>query len=343
MIYFNLLIIFLILIFIHELGHYLAAKSFGAKVTDFSIGFGKSILNFKDKSGTNWKISLLPLGGYVKIKGLESIFQNNNVDNEPDSFHSMNLFKKIFILLAGSLFNILSAWLCLFFILFFLGISTFKPEIGKIIENSPAEINDLRVGDLILKINENNISYFSDIPKYIGNSDFVSLEILRGNKLILKKIELIYDIEKNKYLIGIASNNKPEIIKYNLLLSIKQSSLFIPNYYKESAKYLSQSFKNNTITKELAGPVGIVKMADQLMLDQVRGVLLIFIMISLFIAIFNLLPIPLLDGGHIVYFILRSFFGNNLPESFTKSYLIIGISIISFLFIFVTFNDIFYK
>jgi len=70
---------------------------------------------------------------------------------------------------------------------------------------------------------------------------------------------------------------------------------------------------------------------------------LVFIMISLFIAIFNLLPIPLLDGGHIVYFILRSFFGNNLPESFTKSYLIIGISIISFLFIFVTFNDIFYK
>ena len=120
-------------------------------------------------------------------------------------------------------------------------------------------------------------------------------------------------------------------------------SIFPISWYKESAKYLSQSFKNNTITKELAGPVGIVKMADQLMLDQVRGVLLIFIMISLFIAIFNLLPIPLLDGGHIVYFVLRSFFGNNLPESFTKSYLIIGISIISFLFIFVTFYDIFYK
>ena len=83
MIYLNLLIVFLLLIFIHELGHYTASRFFGAKVTDFSIGFGKSLFTFKDKNHTNWKFSLIPLGGYVKIKGLESIFQNVNQKNPP--------------------------------------------------------------------------------------------------------------------------------------------------------------------------------------------------------------------------------------------------------------------
>ena len=96
MIYINLLIIFLLLIFIHELGHYCAARFFGAKITVFSIGFGKSLFTYEDKNNTKWKISLIPLGGYVKIKGLESIFQNLNQKNyDNDSFQSLNLYKKI--------------------------------------------------------------------------------------------------------------------------------------------------------------------------------------------------------------------------------------------------------
>ena len=115
MIYLNLLIIFLIIIFIHEFGHYSIARYFKIQVTDFSIGFGSSIYNFIDKNNTKWKISIIPLGGYVKIKGLESIFQNRiNIHSEYDSFQSLNLFKKICILLAGSIFNIFSAWICLF-------------------------------------------------------------------------------------------------------------------------------------------------------------------------------------------------------------------------------------
>ena len=102
MIYINLLIIFLLLIFIHELGHYSAARLFGVKVTDFSIGFGKSLFTFKDKKNTRWKISLIPLGGYVKIKGLESIFLNDKNKNfDKDSFQSLSLFKKIIILLKN--------------------------------------------------------------------------------------------------------------------------------------------------------------------------------------------------------------------------------------------------
>ena len=98
-----------------------------------------------------------------------------------------------------------------------------------------------------------------------------------------------------------------------------------------------------TITDDLSGPIGIVKIADKLMLDKIKGILLLFIVISLFVGIFNLLPIPLLDGGHIFYFIIRQFFSDSLPQVFTRLYLAIGFTIISFLFFIVTFNDIFYK
>ena len=344
MIYINLLIIFIVLIFIHELGHYTAARLFGIKVTDFSIGFGKTLLSFTDKNNTKWKISLIPLGGYVKIKGLESILQNlDKKDNEIDSFGSLNLFQKYIILVAGSFFNIFSAWICLFSVLFFFGIASFSPQIGEVIENSAAYKNDIRVGDTVLEVNGITINEFNDISGSLKNSKFVSIKILRNNNIIDKKFELIFNNDLNKYLIGISSTKVPNIEKFSFKKSFVQSISFIPNYYYATYNYLILSFNNNTIINEVAGPIGIVKMADQLMLDKIKGILFLFIMISLFVAIFNLLPIPLLDGGHLIYFTLRSFFSNSLPEYITRIYLAIGITIISFLFIVVTFNDIFNK
>ena len=343
MIYLNLLIIFIILIFIHELGHYIAARFFGAKVTDFSIGFGKTLFSYTDKNQTKWKFSILPLGGYVKIKGLENIFQNvENKNIDDNSFQSLSLIKQIIILLAGSLFNIISAWLCLFFILFFFGIISFSSEIGKVLDNSPAEINDLRVGDIITEVNGYKINSFDEISNVINNS-FISIQIIRKNNIINKQFELEINNETNRYFIGIGSTNNTNIEKYSFNKSFLQSIYFIPNYYIATFDYLVKSINNNTLTNELSGPIGIVKMADQLMLDKIKGILFLFIMISLFVAIFNLFPIPLLDGGHIIYFTLRSMFSNTLPQVITRLYIVIGISIISFLFILVTINDIFYK
>ncbi len=344
MIYINLLIIFLLLIFIHELGHYFAARLFGAKITDFSVGFGKTLFSYKDKYNTNWKISLIPLGGYVKIKGLESIFRNqiNKIDQK-NSFQSLNLFKQIIILLAGSFFNIVSAWICLFCIFFFFGIVTFSSEVGKVIENSPASLNDIKQGDIINQVNGYKINEFGDISKAINNTNYISIDIIRNNNLISKQFELKFNKEIGKFIIGISSTNTPIINRFSFFNSLNQSIFFIPNYYSATFNYLIKSINNNTITKELAGPIGMVKMADQLMLDKIKGVMFIFVMISLFVGIFNLVPIPLLDGGHIIYFTLRSIFSDTMPHIITRIYLTIGISIISFLFIFVTLNDIFYK
>ena len=342
MIYLNLVLVFICIVFIHEFGHYFFARLFKAEVTDFSIGFGKPLYTFTDKNNTVWKISPIPLGGYVKIKGLDTVFQKNS-NNDPGSFQSLNLFQKILILFAGSLFNIISAWIALFCIFFFFGIASFAPIIGKIADDSPAEMNDLRVNDLIISVNDNEINEFSDIPKALGGDNFIYILIQRENTLIEKNFQLEFNNEVNRYLIGISSNDEPIIDKFNFSESIQNSLRFIPTYYSATISFLHQSYQNNTLGEQLAGPVGIVKMADQMMLDKIRGVIFLFIMISLFVGIFNLLPVPLLDGGHIVYFIVSKIFSNSLPELVTRIYIATGITIISFLFIFITFNDIFYK
>ena len=344
MIYINLLIIFLLIIFIHELGHYTIARLFNAEVTEFSIGFGKTIYKYTDKNRTNWKISLIPLGGYVKIKGLDNIFQNNQVtDNGKGTFQSLNLIKKIAILLAGSLFNILSAWICLFVVMYFIGITSFSNEIGDVMKNSSAYKNDIRKGDIISSIDSVIINKFSDIAKAIEDKNFINIEIIRENKILNKSIKLEFNEDLNKYLIGISSTDKTEIKRFDFNKSIINSITFIPNYYIATIHYLKMAIKKNTITKELSGPIGMVKMADQLMLDKFKGVLLLFIIISLFVGMFNLMPIPLLDGGHIIYFIIRQIFSDYFPYLITKIYLILGFTIISFLFLVITFNDIFYK
>ena len=342
MIYINLLIVFICIVFIHEFGHYLFARIFKAEVTDFSIGFGKPLFQFKDKNNTIWKICPIPLGGYVKIKGLDSVFQKNSND-EPGSFQSLQLYQKIFILLAGSVFNILSAWIALFSIFFFFGIASFLPIIGKVMDDSSAKENDLRVNDVIISVNNLKIDEFSDIPKALGSDKSISLLVERGGQIIEKNFDLKFNDEINRYVIGISTNDEPIIDKYNLNKSIQNSLIFIPTYYAASINFLKKSYQDNTLGDQLAGPVGIVKMADQMMLDKIRGVIFLFIVISLFVGVFNLLPIPLLDGGHIVYFVISKIFSNSLPELVTRIYIATGITIISFLFIFITFNDIFYK
>ncbi len=344
MIYFNLLIIFLIIIFIHEFGHYIIARLFKVTVTDFSIGFGKVLYKFTDRNKTKWKFSLIPLGGYVKIKGLESIFRNIQTDKDDlNSFKNINLSKKISILLAGSLFNIISAWLILFLLLFFLGIPTYSPIIGKVFDETPAAINDLQKDDRIISINDKLINNFGDISKIIKKSKSIKIEILRKDDILVKEFDLLFDDNQNRFIIGISSNSIPEIKRYLFFQSLIESFSFIPTYYIETYKYMVNAYSQKTLANEMAGPIGIVKMADKLMLDQIKGIIIIFISISLFVGLFNLLPIPLLDGGHIIYFIFQSVFSNSLPPLITRIYLTLGIFIISLLFLVITYNDIFYK
>ena len=207
MIYINLILVFLVLVAIHEYGHYIVARLFKAEVTDFSIGFGKPLLKYTDRNGTTWKLSPIPLGGYVKIKGLDNIFSPNPND-EQGSFQSLTLFQKILVLLAGSVFNILSAWFALFCIFFFFGIVSLMPIIGSVSENSSAFENDLREGDRILEINNISIEEFSDIPKAIANNQSINILIERNNQIIEKCKHFYFSLKIYILLYGCKSNKR---------------------------------------------------------------------------------------------------------------------------------------
>ena len=161
---------------------------------------------------------------------------------------------------------------------------------------------------------------------------------------IIKSNNLSYNNKLDRFLIGISPNfAEIKFNKYDVFYSLNSSFTGLMNFIKININLLSISFHNNTLSNDLSGPVGIVKNANKLMLDNFQGILFVFIYFSLTISIINLFPIPLLDGGHIVYFTIRRIFSNTLPYIITRIYLAVGITILLFLFIFVTYNDIFYK
>ena len=143
--------------------------------------------------------------------------------------------------------------------------------------------------------------------------------------------------------LAVEDSDNVQFIKYDFYNSFKQSILSISSFYYLNFSHLKKSYNENSLSNDLAGPIGIVKNARNFNLDTFNGSINIFIAFSLIISLFNLFPIPLLDGGHILYFTISRIFSNSLPEFVTRIYLAIGITIISFIFIFVTFNDIFYK
>ena len=293
MIYLNLLLVIIIIVSIHEYGHYLLARLFGADVTDFSIGFGKPIYQYTDKNNTKWKISPIPLGGYVKIKGLDTVFQKNT-NIEEGSFQSLKLYQKIIILLAGSVFNIISAWIVILFFLFFSGIQVFTPKITEVLENTPAYKAGLKSNDLIIRMNNININNFNEVIKIVQTNKKIKIDFIRNNNLLSTSLETIFNKELNRNTIGIkVSSDNVKFIKYDIFTSFKKSILSISNFYYLNLSHLKKSFNENNLSKDLAGPIGIVKNAHNFKLDTLNGFINIFIAFSLIISLFKFIDLTL--------------------------------------------------
>ena len=194
---FSFLILISIIVFIHELGHFSFARLFGVRVLDFSIGFGKSISSWKTKSNTVFNLRILPFGGYVQMNSKEI----SSVENEADSFESKKYYQKILIILGGPLFNFLLALFILFAINLY-GVNKVTPIIGDIIPNSLAESSGLQKKDLILDIDGNEISSYSDaqliLSKRLGDSGSLKIKILRGKDVISRDIKILEWLSKEE-------------------------------------------------------------------------------------------------------------------------------------------------
>ena len=300
------------LIFIHELGHYLAAIRSGVKVESFSIGFGPELLGYTDKRNTRWKFSLLPLGGYVKMKG--ELITNEDLKNEDnDSFLKASLKNRALIIFSGPLANLLLGLFLITSVFYFNGKYESPPIINTVLSNQPAEMAGLKPGDLIKKINQKVIKNFDDIKMIVENNPNISLAFLIERKSVVFTKNIIpkdyfNDIYKqNVGRIGVTA------LPGELQKLYFHEAVFVglKQYYTMTVGWfygLKLLITGNVEKKDIAGPIGIAKMSGTVLEKGIIELFIFMAVMSINLGLINLLPIPVLDGGHLCFYIYEAVF-----------------------------------
>ena len=300
------LLVLSFLVFFHELGHFLVARYFGVHVEVFSIGFGKKIFT-KHYKGTDYCLSIIPLGGYVQMKGQDDS-DPTKVSLDSDSYTTKTPLQKIAILFAGPFANFLLAFF-LYIIIAHLGVPKLTTHIGKIIENSPAVNAGLQVNDEILSINSIDVKSWDEIKPIIAKSDgMVEILTKRGEETILLNLlpqvmasKNIFGEDIQEKLIGISPLGTTTTITLGFAGSIKYA-------YDEtlrSASLILQSLQKLVVgvlsPKEMGGPIAIVQITSSAADAGIVALLFLTALISVNLGVINLFPIPALDGGHIMF------------------------------------------
>ena len=333
------------LIFFHELGHYAAARLMGVYVEVFSIGFGKRMLTFK-KWGTEWSISAIPLGGYVRMKGQDDSDPTNKSYDE-DSYNVKTPMQKIFILLAGPLANFILAFILYFFIALG-GPNILSPVIGKVIKDSPAFVAGLQTNDTIKSINGVEISTWKEMAKFIEHADgSLNIEIQRAGfieyKILTPKITEttnMFNEVIQKKMIGIGSagvSHKLELSPDETLSYATEQTIFASTMIFTGLKKL---ILGEVPAKELGGVISIVKLTSDATDAGWMSVLFFAALISVNLGVLNLLPIPALDGGHIIFNLYEFIFKREASEAIIIKLTIAGWVILFSLMGLGLYNDI---
>lgn len=339
-----------IVIFVHEFGHYYVAKRLGVKILEFSIGFGKSIYSTIDKHGVKWTIGIIPLGGFVKMHGDTSpvSIKNQTVEHEELAFNTKPPYIRFLIVLAGPLANYLLTIAILSTVYFFAGKIHIPPIINEIVKDSPAEKAGLLPDDKIVSVNDTEINDFGQLQRIIlfNTQELILLQIERAGKLItlsattgLKSYDQNAPHKRVGYL-GIISKQEPKIISMGLFSSVKQSIIEVINISQMILKTLGQMITGDRSTSELAGPFAIARESGESLSGGVLSFAAFVAMISINIGFINLLPIPILDGGHLVLIMYEVLAQKRLSDYYQTIFIKIGALIILFLIVISISNDI---
>ena len=334
------------LVFIHELGHYLAAIKNGVIVEQFSVGFGPELFGFTDKYRTRWKVCLIPFGGYVKMKG-ELLVNNENYQNNNDNkgyFNNASLFSRLLIVFSGPLANIVLGIVIITTLYSFHGRYEVKPEVNQVVKNSPAEKSGLKPNDLIISINNKKVSNFEDIKKIVSkNNKQLNFEILRNKHIMFFNIkpEILdtKDLDTKSYKIGIIASS-PILVKHDFIYSIyyglKDTLILTSEWIKGFIKLISFEIDK----KDIAGPIGIAKISGNAISLGVPNFLFLMALLSINLGLINLLPIPALDGGYILMYFVEFILGRPINQKIQYKLIQIGVFLLMFLMMIITFFDI---
>lgn len=335
-----------ILIFVHELGHFLAARMAGVGVLKFSLGFGPKI--FGKKIGeTEYVLSWIPLGGYVKLLG-ESGNEELSPEEEKRSFCKQSVWKRILIVLAGPGFNFLLAVVIFIFVLIY-GLPSLTSEIGEVQKDSAAYEAGMQNGDKIVFINGEKVKFWDDIRAVIAESKDKQIEIVverKGEekslfvKPKLSKSKNIFGEEVPAYLIGISPSEKTVIERRNPWDAIITSVYKTWEISKLTVISVVKIFEGVISPKTLGGPIFIAQVAGAQVKEGLIPFILFMAILSINLGVINLFPIPVLDGGHIFFYLIEIVTRREISLKVRELSQQIGFVILLMLMLFVIFIDI---
>ena len=355
------IILITIVVFIHEYGHYYFAKRYRVGVTDFSIGFGKEIFGFNDKSGTRWKFCLIPLGGYVKFFGDRNVFsqaeqaeilKKYNKSDQEKLFTTKPLYQRALIVFGGPLANFLLAIVIFSCIYMFVGKDFTPAKIVQVSVDSPAEKAGLQKNDVIVAIDDNKVLSIREVSTFINtaSSKTINITILRNDRKIVFKTETksieskdVFGNSIKKRIIGISiapATNEINQKKLGPATAIYYSIKEIWFVSKTTLNYVGSLILGQADTSQLGGPIKIAKISGQVAEFGFLAFISTVAYISISLGLINLFPIPLLDGGHLMFFLFEKILGRPLSQKTQEGFFRIGLFLLISLMVFTTFNDI---
>jgi len=355
------ILLIIVVVFIHEYGHYYFAKRYGVGVTDFSIGFGKEIFGWNDKSGTRWKICWIPLGGYVKFFGdrnvysqadQEKIIKKYSGEDREKLFVLKPLYQRALIVFGGPLANFLLALLIFFSIYTFVGKDFTPAVINEVQDDSPAMVGGLKQNDIILEIDGNKVESIMEVSKFImiSTDEIIDFKVRRLNDEFLLKIkpdtilgEDNLGNKVNKRIVGIKLGAYNDHINHVKLGPTKAVYHAINEVYFvsiSSLKYIGAMIFGKADTSQLGGPIRIAKISGQVAEFGVLAFISMMAYISISLGLINLFPIPMLDGGHLMFYAFEKVLGRPLSQKTQEGFFRIGLFLLLSLMLFTTFNDL---
>ncbi|MDB9735281.1 RIP metalloprotease RseP [Candidatus Pelagibacter ubique] len=350
-----------VVVFIHEYGHYYFAKRYGVGVTDFSIGFGKEMFGWNDKSGTRWKVCVIPLGGYVKFFGDRNVYSQADNDkiikeyskeNQDKLFVLKPLYQRALIVFGGPLANFLLAILIFFSVYTFFGKDFTPAVINEVQKDSPAMVAGLKDNDIVVSIDGNEVTSIMDVSKYImmSTDEFINFTVNRFDQDLNFRVKPnIVEGEDNlgnkisKRMVGIklgAYNNEVNHVKLGPTKALFYAINEVYYVSTSSLKYIGSMLTGNGDTSQLGGPIRIAKISGQVAEFGILPFISLMAYISISLGLINLFPIPMLDGGHLMFYGIEKVLGRPLSQKTQEGFFRIGMFLLLSLMFFTTFNDL---
>jgi regulator of sigma E protease len=351
------LVVLTVLVFIHELGHFLVARACGVRVEVFSIGFGPELFGWTDRTGTRWKFSWLPLGGYVRMFGQEdSVLEGESArpmtrEERAVSFRHKNVGQRMAIVVAGPVANYIFAILVFAVLYAAAGKLAIPPVVGEVIANSPASEVGIVKGDKIVQVDGSPVDDFNDIIYSVQSNlgNLLTLEIDRGGQPVsvqLKPREIHDKDAQGKDVsfvgLGIRNTDQHTITHLSVVDSFVSANVDVYKATVGTLKGLWQMVAGERSSQEVGGALRIAKMSGDVAQLGLISFIAFAAALSVNLGLINLFPVPLLDGGHLVYYAIEAVRGRPLGDRAQEFGLKVGLALVLSLMLFATWNDLVY-